>query len=387
MKIKLLPYFILAVSIIAAYLLLSEFGAFLAVLRKIWSVITPFFYGFLMAYIINIPCSAIQRALAKGKWQFVSKRSKGLGLVITFILIILLITLVLYLIIPALYRSIMYFISNLPVYYEGLLLAFDYVNNFVYEHLNIRMDGTLLSFLQDIIQNLNIDMLLSPINALFAVPSAIFTTFLATVSSIYILIEKDKFIVYMCRLLKAFSSELVYEKALKYGGRLNGNFKRYIRVQTMDGLILGTIATIELTIIGSPFALLLGIMLGIVNYIPYFGSIIGSIIAVLVVAFTQGLTMGVIAAIVLLVTQQIDGNIIQPKLMGSSFSFSPLLVIVSVTVGGAFWGVLGMIAAIPMVAILKDVLESVTAYYERKKLSNEDANEDTDSQRQPPPDG
>jgi predicted PurR-regulated permease PerM len=108
-------------------------------------------------------------------------------------------------------------------------------------------------------------------------------------------------------------------------------------------------------------------MLGILNYVPYFGSIIGSIIAIIIVTFTQGLTPGIITAVVLLITQQIDGNIIQPKLMGGSFSMSPLLIIISVTVGGAFAGILGMIIAIPIVAVLKDALEDLINYREQQQ--------------------
>ncbi|MCL2699748.1 MAG: AI-2E family transporter, partial [Defluviitaleaceae bacterium] len=90
-------------------------------------------------------------------------------------------------------------------------------------------------------------------------------------------------------------------------------------------------------------------------------------IAVLVVGLTQGLTAGLLTAAVLIPIQQLDGNVIQPKLLGESFKFSPLLVIISVTVGGAFAGVLGMIAAVPIVAALKDMLEDFLNYYERKK--------------------
>jgi predicted PurR-regulated permease PerM len=117
-------------------------------------------------------------------------------------------------------------------------------------------------------------------------------------------------------------------------------------------------------------------MLGVVNYIPYFGSIIGSAIAVVVVGFTQGFTMALITAVVLLITQQIDGNIIQPKLMGSSFSISPLLIIISVTVGGAISGVFGMIVAIPIMAVLKDMLHNIVVHFEKKKAAHSSLNID-----------
>jgi predicted PurR-regulated permease PerM len=141
----------------------------------------------------------------------------------------------------------------------------------------------------------------------------------------------------------------------------------YIYTQTIDGMILGTMMTIVLAIAGSPFFLLLGLMLGIINYIPYFGSIVGTAIALVVVAFTQGLGIALILLPIMFIIQQLDGNFIQPKLMGGSFSLSPLLIIVSVTIGGAYAGILGMLMAIPIVAVLKDILDSVVEYRAKKK--------------------
>ena len=229
-------------------------------------------------------------------------------------------------------------------------------------------------------------LLLDSINTLIGFSTAIFgglfTVFVALVSSIYMLLWKDAFKAYLSRAMRIMMSPRASIGMLKYSERLNQNFKRYIRTQTIDGLILGTMATIQLWIIGSPFALLLGVMLGIVNYIPYFGSIFGTIIAVLVVAFTEGIwPIAVIAATTLFITQQIDANIIQPRLMGGSFKMSPLLIIIAITVGGAIAGILGMIAAIPIAAVIRDMVESILDYMEQKRLQGryETNTDDTDS--------
>jgi predicted PurR-regulated permease PerM len=133
-------------------------------------------------------------------------------------------------------------------------------------------------------------------------------------------------------------------------------------------LILGTIVTLELRfIIQSDYYLILGLILAVLNYIPYFGSIIATAIAVIVVFLTQGWQSGLLALIVLFITQQFDGNVLQPKLMGESFKVSPLLIIFSVIIGGALAGVLGMLAAIPIMIVLKDILENITVYFEKKK--------------------
>ena len=366
-KLKsLIPYLILAVAIVAAYRVMSELGYFIDLIKRMWYIISPFFYGFLLAYIISIPCTGIQKLLDKTKVAWVIKRKKMLSIILVFIIIALIITFVLNLIIPAIVGSISIFIKDFPVYYANALAFFDYVNSLDLFGLYISIDA-ILEMLEEWVHSFNLENISSSINVIVGVSMAIFRGFLAFISSIYVLHEKEKCKAYLARVLKALFPERAYKAIIRYVSKLNQNFKQYIYTQTIDGCILGFIVTVELFIMRSPFFLMLGIMLGIINYVPYFGSIIGSLIAVVVVAFTQGPTMGMIAAVVLLITQQIDGNIIQPKLMGGSFSLSPFLVIVSITVGGAIAGALGMIAAIPIVAVLKDIFENIVVHFEQQK--------------------
>ena len=366
-KVKsLIPYFLFALAVLCAYKVITEIGFIVNIIGKLWGIIVPFFYGFLLAYVMNIPFSFVQRLLGKSKNKFIVKKSKLLSSIVTIAVFALVLFLVLYFIIPYVHKIVAFFIASLPVYYERTLEYIDFINNLDLFDVTISQER-ILSFLQDIIANISIENLMSPINALFSVSSSIFTGFLAIVSSIYILAEKEKLKAFLRRMLTAFTPGKIAGNIMEYSGRLNRNFRRYIFVQTIDGCILGTIVGIELFLLRSPYALILGIILGVVNYIPYFGSIIGSLVAILIVAFTQGLSMAAIAAVVLLVTQQIDGNFIQPKLMGGSFSLSPFLVIISITIGGVAAGVLGMISAIPIVAVLKDILERVIEYYEGKK--------------------
>ena len=381
----LFPYFLLALAVIVAFQAINNFHWFLTAIGYVWGLITPFFYGFLLAYILNIPRDGIEKLLNKTKITFIIKRKKGLSVLLIFILFALLLASVLNWIIPAIVQSISHFITNFPTHIDNVLRLIDSFNDldFFGLHINTAEFGNQFA---EMVQNISLDNLASPLNALLEVSTAIFNGLfigvLAFISSIYILIEKDKFKIFLCRVLKVFTSVGVYKGIIKYATNLNKNFKRYIFTQTIDGLILGTAATISLYVMGSPYFLLLGIMLGVLNYVPYFGSIFGTIIAILVVTFTQGLTMGLIATAVLLVLQQIDANILQPRLMGTSFSISPLLIIISVTVGGAFAGILGMIAAIPIVAVLKDILESVVDHYEAKKAGKLDLSEEPEQEEE-----
>lgn len=368
---RILAGLLLAILIILAYKTIMSPGEIITALRGIKSTLSPFFYGFLLAYVLNIPCSGLQRLLKKTKAPFLIRHRKGIAISLVYLLLALLIFFVLRLIIPTAYESILLFINNFDSYYRRAQELLDGINSISSLDLNLSIDSLLPA-----IRNFSIDNLFSSINTIIGVSSGLFSGFLVLICSIYTLIEKDKFKAFLKRMLKAFVPDTVSNTFVHYADRLNLSFKQYIYMQTLDGCILGTLAGIELALMGSQYALILGIMLGIVNYIPYFGSIIGSLVAILVVMFSQSLPMGLLALVILLITQQIDGNIIQPKLMGTSFSISPLLVIVSVTVGGAAAGVLGMIAAIPITVILLDILEDILAHFERKKtgMSREQQN-------------
>jgi len=369
----MVPYFILAVAVIVAFHIVSEIGIFFGFLSRIWGIISPFFTGLILAYILNMPCSGIQRLLKRTKNPVIIKRSRPIAVLILMIIVISLVVLVLNLIIPALIRSITQFVAEFDNHMQGLQNAILWVNNldlpdFIPE---LEPEAGIFGVVQEFVQDFDPAVLAASILAGFGGAFAsLFSVFLAIVSSIYLLIEMERLHAFTMRLMEAVFSDKKRATIMKYCGKLNFNFRQYIYVQTIDGLILGSLMTITLYIFRSPHALILGLMLGIVNYIPYFGSIFGTAVAVIVVAFTQGLGTAAVAAIIMFALQQLDGNVIQPKLMGGSFSLSPLLVIISVTVGGAYAGILGMLVAIPIVAVLKDILDG---YIEDKELRKLDA--------------
>ena len=374
----MVPYFILAVAVIITFHVVSEIGLFLGVFSRIWGIVNPFFMGLILAYILNMPCSAIQRLLKLTKNDIVIRRSRPIAVLILMIFVLSLAALSLNLIIPAITRSIGQFITEFDAYQQGLQNAVTWFNNLDLPDFvpAIYLDD-IIDIVQEYVTGIDTEGFVTSIFAGFgAAAGGLFRVFLAVVSSIYFLVEMERLNAFVLRLVSAVFSEKKKATILKYCGKLNFNFRQYIYVQTIDGVILGSIMTGILLLFRSPYALILGLMLGIVNYIPYFGSIFGTAIAVVVMAFTQGLGTAAVAAVIMFGVQQLDGNFIQPKLMGGSFSLSPLLVIISVTVGGAYAGVLGMLVAIPIVAVLKDILDGYIEHRESLKMTEAEAPED-----------
>jgi len=375
---SIVPYFVLGILLIISFRIISEIGFFTEHIERFWGVITPFLIGGVLAYILNLPCSGIQKLYLKINNKFVQRRSRSLSVLTLIIIIIALLVLSFSIIAPAVTSSINAFTVEFENYEETFRGWMAEVESWdLPEFLPDINEEQIITMVSDFVGSLEFDSIGAYIMAgIGATARTLFTTILVIVSSIYFLIEKDRFKEFIKRTIAAVFPAKTNDTILKYSGKLNHNFHMYIYAQTIDGIILGSLMFGLLSIFQSPHALLLAIILGFVNYIPYFGSIFGTAFAVLVMAFTQSIPTAAVAAIFMFILQQADGNFIQPKLMGGSFSLSPLLVIISVTIGMNYGGVLGMLVAIPIVAILKDILDEYIESREYKKLNPSPPTED-----------
>ena len=156
----------------------------------------------------------------------------------------------------------------------------------------------------------------------------------------------------------------------KYFYNTNEIFFRFISGQLIDAVVVGILVTIAMSIIGVKYSVLLGFMIGLFNMIPYFGAIVAVAISVLITVITGGLSQAIIMAVVVIILQQIDSNIINPKIIGSSLQISPLLVIFAVTLGGAYFGVLGMFLGVPFIAVLRIMINDWIDYRNRLKMQS-----------------
>ena len=157
----------------------------------------------------------------------------------------------------------------------------------------------------------------------------------------------------------------------KYFNKSNEVFFSFIGGQVLDAIVIGVLTSIAMSIIGVKYSVLLGFMIGLFNLIPYFGAIIAVIIAIIITLFTGGIGQAILMAVVVIILQQLDANIINPKIIGNSLSISPLLVIFAVTVGGAYFGVLGMFLAVPVFTVIKLLIEEYVDYKNNIKKETE----------------
>jgi predicted PurR-regulated permease PerM len=303
----------------------------------------------------------------------VKKIARNVSVLIVLAIIISIIVLGVSLFIPMVYENVSELIRLMPNYIDQAVTAIQRIplaqtTGFAEQLENFSGDDALeaaLAMFEGGGGNI-VDWLTTLGQGLF---SGLFLVILTIVSTIYFLLEYNRMRDFFKRLIGVIGSDKRRGSTLKYVRLIDLSFRKFISCQVLDSLVLGTIVTIEFFLIGSSYALILGIMLGVLNIIPYFGSIFGSIIATLIIMFEKGWEIGVITAIILLITQQIDGNFINPKIMGTSFKISPVLVIIAITIGGAVGGVAGMIFGVPAMNVLKTILEEFIEKREKQKNS------------------
>lgn len=356
---KWISWFLLAVCIIIVYKVFDNSGNVQEWFGTFFRVLRPFLAGILIAYILILPCRAIEKAYESTKLKFISKHSRALSVFTTYLLAVLIITIIINFIFPILRDSIVELFGNMPGYYETIIHKIDELPEDSF------LKGDIVKSIVTQIQNIDIQQLLSLNNEkimqyvqnLFNVFSAIFDVFVAIVVSVYILLQRTAIVRFFNKLAKKIFNKKLYEHIDKYFGQANELFFKFIGSQVIDAIIVGILTTIAMSIIGVKYAPLLGFMIGLFNIIPYVGAIVAVVIAIIITFITGGLGKAVIMAIVVIILQQIDANIINPKIIGNSLEISPLLVIFAVTIGGAYFGIIGMFLAVPVAAVVKLIME------------------------------
>lgn len=351
---KWIYWFTFAVAIIAVYKTLDNFGDISIWLGNLVRVLMPFLMGALMAYILYIPCKSIEKAFLKNK--FLKKRARGLSVITGYILTVLVITFIINIMLPAISESVMDLASNLPSYYREAMELVEKMpeDSIIKKETIYEMIEKLQQF--DISKFLDMENIADYIDKAKGVVNTIFNTFVTIVMSVYILLERDKIKDFFKKVIKAMFKEETCEAIEKYCAKTNDIFFKFVASQVIDGIIIGIITSIAMGILGVKYAVLLGFIIGLFNIIPYFGAIIAVLIATIITIFTGGFTQAIWLLVIVTILQQLDANIINPRIVGNALKLSPILVVFSVTLFGAYFGVLGMFLAVPIIAILKIIV-------------------------------
>ncbi len=359
-------WFTLLVAIVIVYKILDNFTGIGEWVAELIKVIKPFLMAILLAYLLYIPARKIETLYRKNK--VLSKKARGLSIATTYILAILIIALLIKVLVPMLSDSIGELASNLPGYYDS---AIKYIEELPEDNiLKTEAVQNAIKKLQqiDIAKLLDLDNLAMYLEKVIGIANGIFSAFVTIVVSIYILLERAEIVNFVKRLNRSIFTEKKCQAIDRYFEKGNDIFFKYISGQIIDAIVVAIIMSVALTIMKVKYAVLLGFLIGVFNLIPYFGAIIAVIVACVITIFTGGFVQAIWVAVVLIILQQIDANIINPKILRDALEISKILIIFAVTVGGAYFGVLGMYLGVPAIAVKKMMLDDYIERNEKEKV-------------------
>ena len=346
----MLDWMIIIFSAITFYMVLLKGGFVLGMLGGVVDILAPFAGGVVIAYAINPLDAWMMRNIFRRK-----KKLHWLSMLISYVLALVLVVGLFYLIVTQVFDSMRTFASNLPGYtknLEAFLLGLTERWPDLQPYLT-----TAIEYVQDlsVIVGDLLKMAFNYVPQIMSYFSDVTSTFVAVftalASSIYLLTQKDKLLRHARILTRAFLPTNVSGTVLRICSTANRNLSGFFTGKLIDSAIIGGMTYVCMLIFRMPYAPLISIIVGITNIIPVFGPFIGAVPGIVILLFLDpGKALGF--AFLILIIQQIDGNIIGPKILGDSIGISALWVLFAIVVFGDLFGLVGMVIGVPVFATL-----------------------------------
>ncbi len=357
-------YVSIGLVLMVAYKLLENISGVAEWFSKLGAVIAPFLEAVLIAYILYVPCNNIENFILKKSKNTKRKTARYISIFISYLLFALIIGALFTFIIPIIVQSIRDLIDNIQWYYNSINNAeIEITGNDALNNIPVFIQTQILKPLVEYVKNFNweefitFEKMQGYISSALGIARTFANLLIAIVCSIYILAERDEMIAFMAKVTKSYTTKKRYLKLKHYFIDGSNIFFGFLSSQIIDAIIVAAIMIIALYVMKVKYAAFLGILIGLFNLIPTFGAIVAVVLTILITILTGGWKQAILVAIVATIISQIDARIINPKITGDKLKISPLLVIFSLSIGGAFFGVLGMFLAVPVATLIKVMIE------------------------------
>lgn len=351
----------IGVSVFLVYLCIHYWSMLSGVFGGLFSAATPLFIGAGLAFIVNGVMSFYERHFfPKSKKKFVSKCRRPVCLLLAYLTFVCVIVLLFWVVIPEFLNCIQLILKSLPDMIKAAIATmqtWEFVSDELLAELS-RIDwrSGIDQFLE-FAKNGVMDVFRLVVNTVFSVFSGIFTAVISVVFSIYLLSSKERLGLQVHRLCKRFVPEKINDRIFYYLSTLNSCFRGYIVGQMTEALILGSLVTVGMLILGLPYATMIGALVAVMALIPIAGAYISGGIGALML-LSDSPIKAVIFVVFLIVLQQIEGNVIYPRVVGSTLGLPGIWVLAAVILGGGLFGILGMIVAVPVTATVYKLLKA-----------------------------
>ncbi|MBF7096206.1 AI-2E family transporter [Alkalibacter mobilis] len=373
-KVKFKQMILIITYGIVLFISLTNFSTIIGILDKVHKIALPVIYGFVLAYLLNIPYKGFRKRVFYGienKGVTGKKAASALSIISTYLLAILTGAILIRYILPQLIDSIGQLIENVPIYVttvETWVLKLDEAIGL--QEMIDWYDSDFLRNLPDRINGLISKWLPYVGNYLLGLTSGLYNWIIGLIISVYFLYGKDVLMGQMSRFSEALCPDRHYSRFMEITNRANGIFNKFITGNVIDSLIIGIICFLGMTIMDMPYVLLISLIIGVTNLIPIFGPFIGAvpgIFLILIVDPIKALTF----LIFIIALQQFDGNILKPKILGNTVGLPGMWVLISIIVGAGMFGLPGMLLGVPTFALgYSLVREWVDQRLKSKKSTN-----------------
>lgn len=348
-KKKWVSYTIATCSAVVLYMILSNIDSISEGFSSFYSFLRPVVTGLIIAYVFNPVSKLFENHVFKKvknegtKW----KLSVGFSILTILIAVVLLFVAL----IPQLLDSIVTFASNLGDYVDALQEILHEYEDDSFLGLDI---GSIANIGDKILGNFSTNFTSNMgnlVNTSANIGKSFFDLVLAFILAIYLLLDKNRLKNGISNFLRLVMKPERYDAAGDFIRRCNDIIIRYISFDIVDGIIVGIVNAVFMLIAGMPYAVLISVIVGVTNLAPTFGPIVGAVIGGFILVLVKP-WYGLAFIIFTVILQTVDGYILKPKLFGESLGVSPLMILISIILGGRLFGVGGILLAIPFAAII-----------------------------------
>ncbi|MGL4797983.1 MAG: AI-2E family transporter [Cellulosilyticaceae bacterium] len=335
-------------------------------------IISPIIYAFIFAYLLYVPMMFIETNILKlFKNKKLTKKAKGsirlVSSISIFIIVILLIVTIINYIVPPFINNVKILLHSIPDFEQQITLWLKEVTEYL-DTLNIdyTSNGQLMIELKSILLSVGQSILNGLTSWVGHLGGFVVDTVVTVILTFYFLLDKEKLFGAIDKLGTIICTPKVKVAIKGFFKDLDDIVGKFLVGTIFASFIVGVISTILMLLIKHPFAILIGVAAGLTNVIPYVGPIIGSGLAFVLGIFTS-LELGITGAVLLLLYQQVDGNVIQPKIVGDKVGLEPVWILMAVLIGGSYFGGLGMIIAVPTAALIAVYMDRLYKKVRAKK--------------------
>lgn len=350
-------------------------------LGEIWKVLTPIIYGLVLAFLLNPIVKIVDKRVYSHVFRVLKKErlarkiTRSVGIFVSLLFTVIVITALFNMMIPELYKSIYDLIVSLPeqmeqmgVYVNQILDSNTTLDNLARNFLG-QLDKTVRDFIQnqDLLSRTN-DLMSGVTAGVIGAVNIVTNILVGVIVSVYVLFSKEAFVCQTKKILYALFKANTANTILHIAHKTNVTFTGFIIGKIIDSAIIGVLCFIGVSILNMPYTLLVSVIVGVTNVIPFFGPYIGAIPCTILI-FLVNPMQGLYFVLFILALQQLDGNVIGPKILGDSTGLSSFWVIFAIVVGGGLFGVAGMIMGVPTFAVLYYIAKTlINQKLEKKKL-------------------